>query len=66
MHPSRDHLRSAIGEYLARRSLEQLPYLTVFPSTRRVLRRHATEHPAGDVGGRPAKAVTYTETGCSR
>ncbi|AJF69440.1 NUDIX hydrolase [Streptomyces vietnamensis] len=50
------------GQLLAWRSLEQLPYLTMLPSTRMLLERHATEHPAADAdaGHRPAKTVTAT------
>ncbi|MFF0429073.1 NUDIX domain-containing protein [Streptomyces sp. NPDC004520] len=45
------------GQLLAWRSLEQLPYLTMLPSTRKLLERHAAEHPAGDIVHRPPRTV---------
>ncbi|MFF0476584.1 NUDIX domain-containing protein [Streptomyces sp. NPDC004284] len=51
-------LTVAEGQLLAWRSLEQLPYLTMLPSTRKLLERHAFEHPADDTAHRPVKTVT--------
>ncbi|MFE5589936.1 NUDIX domain-containing protein [Streptomyces sp. NPDC056549] len=52
------------GQLLAWRSLEHLPYLTMLPSTRQLLERHAAERPAchaddtgGAAGARWARAV---------
>ncbi|MGW8760948.1 NUDIX domain-containing protein [Streptomyces sp. NPDC055815] len=46
------------GQLLAWRSLEQLPYLAMLPSTRKLLERHATEHPAADAAHGPSRTAT--------